>query len=54
MTSGDRPGWRLYKLSGVEIVELTETYTGPTREGYNPRDKRMKEIYSTREPATDE
>jgi hypothetical protein len=43
--SDSRPYWRNYSIEKMDfIIMLEETFTG-TREGYNPDDRTMEEIY---------
>lgn len=43
--SDDEPYWRNYIVENMDfIIMLDETFTG-TREGYNPNDATMEEVY---------
>lgn len=44
--SGDLPGWRLYRLSEISSLTITERNFGQTRPRYNPNDSRMGQIFA--------
>lgn len=44
-SSGDSEGWKLFTVAKMEDIQCTdETFKGP-REGYNPHDSAMREVY---------
>ncbi|MNS48274.1 hypothetical protein D3C72_808390 [compost metagenome] len=44
-SSGDSEGWKLFTVEKMENIECTdETFKGP-REGYNPSDPVIREIF---------
>lgn len=46
-TSSDDLGWRLFSIGKIENIKISDTSFQPTRDGYNPDDSRMKNIYVT-------
>ena len=45
--SSNELGWRLYSLGKIENIKILETTFEATRDGYNPNDSAMSQIYIT-------
>jgi hypothetical protein len=43
--SGDLPGWRLFVVSDVAALKITDEQFLSPRPKYNPNDKRMSKIF---------
>jgi hypothetical protein len=43
--SGNKYGWRLYTVSLISNLKVTDKYFGWNRPGYNPRDSQMTRIF---------
>ncbi len=46
-TSSDDLGWRLFSIGKIDNLRISDIGYEPTRDGYNPNDSRMQEIYIT-------
>lgn len=46
-TSSDDLGWRLFSIGKIENIKISDSSFEPIRDGYNPDDSRMQEIYIT-------
>ena len=45
--SSDCPDWRLYRLSDIQSLTVTNETFKQTRPGYNPHDSRMSQIFAS-------
>lgn len=46
-TSSDELGWRLFSFSKIDNIKLSDSKFEEIRDGYNPDDSRMINIYYT-------
>ena len=46
-TSSDELGWRLFSIGKIDNLKVLDIIFQPARDGYNPSDSRMQEIYVT-------
>jgi hypothetical protein len=44
--SSDRPGWRMFLLSGIRDLVVEDAKFEVTRPGYNPHDSGMSRIFA--------